>query len=47
MLNVPPKLSVSSVMDYPEGKSAITIHREMERVRHGFTGKYFWAKGFR
>ena len=44
VLSIPPQHSVSSVLDYLKGKSAIMIHREMERVKHGFTGKHFWAK---
>ena len=31
---------------YLKGKSAIMIHREMEGVSHGFTGRHFWAKGY-
>ena len=46
VLSIPPKHSVSSVLGYLKGKSAIMIHREMERVKHGFTGKHFWAKGY-
>ena len=38
--------SVFSVLGYLKGKSAIMIHREMERVKHGFTGKHFWAQGY-
>ena len=29
-----------------KGKSAETIHFEMERVINGFTGKHFWANVF-
>ena len=46
VLSIPPQYSVSSVLGYLKGKSAIMIHREMERVKHGFTGKHFWAKGY-
>ena len=46
VLSIPPQHSVSSVLGYLKGKSAIMIHREMERVKHGFTGKHFWAKGY-
>ena len=46
VLSIPPKYSVSSVLGYLKGKSAIMIHREMERVKHGFTGKHFWAQGY-
>jgi len=46
VLSIPPKHSASSVLGYLKGKSAIMIHREMEGVRHGFTGRHFWAKGY-
>jgi len=46
VLSIAPKHSVSSVLGYLKGKSAIMIHREMERVKHGFTGKHFWAQGY-
>ena len=46
VLSIPPQHSVSLVLGYLKGKSAIMIHREMERVKHGFTGKHFWAKGY-
>jgi putative transposase len=46
VLSIPPQHSVSSVLGYLKGKSAIMTHREMERVKHGFTGKHFWAQGY-
>ena len=35
VLSIPPQHSVSSVLGYLKGKSAIMIHREMERVKLG------------
>ena len=42
---VPPKSSVSSVVGFLKGKSAIWIARHTGR-RQNFTGQAFWARGF-
>jgi len=44
-LSIPPKYSVSNVVGYIEGKSAISIARHFGRQRN-FTGKVFWARGY-
>ena len=46
VLSVPPKYSISMVIGYLKGKSAIQIHRRMLGVKRGFTGKRFWARGY-
>ncbi len=46
VLSIPPKYSVSMVVGYLKGKSAIQIHREMLGVKKGFTGKNFWSRGY-
>jgi putative transposase len=45
VLSVPPKLSIAMVLGYLKGKSAIHIHRQLEGVNRGFTGKHFWSRG--
>ena len=45
-LSIPPKYSVSMVIGYIKGKSAIRIHRELLEVKKGFTNKNFWARGY-
>ena len=42
---IPPKSSVSSVVGFLKGKSAIWIARHNGR-RQNFTGQSFWARGF-
>ncbi|MBA3814913.1 MAG: IS200/IS605 family transposase [Alphaproteobacteria bacterium] len=46
LISIPPKYSVSQVMGYIKGKSAICIARDyMERGKN-FTGMSFWARGY-
>ena len=44
-ISIPPKYSVSSVVGYLKGKSAIAIARRLGRERN-FTGEVFWARGY-
>src|SRR5438128_11818465 len=46
MLSIPPKYSVSGVVGYIKGKSAIAIARRfMDRTKN-FVGLNFWARGY-
>jgi len=46
MLSVPPKYSVSNVMGFIKGKSAIHIARVYAGRRRNFVGQHFWARGY-
>jgi len=46
MLSIPPKYSVSYVVGYIKGKSAIHIARTYGDNRRNFVGQHFWARGF-
>jgi putative transposase len=46
VLSVPPKYRIAMVMGYLKGKSAIHIHRQLQGVKQGFTGKHFWSRGY-
>jgi len=46
LLSVPPKYSVSSVMGFIKGKSAIHIARVYAGRRRNFVGQHFWARGY-
>ena len=46
LLSVPPKHSVSSVMGFIKGKSAIHIARVYAGRRGNFVGQHFWARGY-
>ena len=43
---IPPKYSVSQVVGYIKGKSAIHIAREVQNRARGFAGESFWARGY-
>ena len=46
VISIPPKYSVSQVVGYIKGKSAIHIARTYEGRRQNFTGQSFWARGY-
>ena len=46
MLSVPPKYSVSGVVGYIKGKSAIAIARRFMDRKKNFVGLNFWARGY-
>jgi putative transposase len=43
---VPPKYSVSQVIGYIKGKSAIHLARVYGERKRGFVGQSFWARGY-
>jgi putative transposase len=46
LVSIPPKYSVSQVMGYIKGKSAIHIARTWQGRRRNFVGEHFWARGY-
>ena len=46
LLSVQPKYSVSNVMGFIKGKSAIHIARVYAGRRRNFVGQHFWARGY-
>jgi len=46
MISIPPKYSVSQVVGYIKGKSAIHIAREFAGRKRNFVGQHFWARGY-
>jgi putative transposase len=45
-ISIPPKCSVSQVMGYLKGQSAIPIARSYGGKRRNFVGQHFWARGY-
>jgi putative transposase len=45
-LSIPPKYSVSNVVGFIKGKSAISIARQFSGRQRNFTGEVFWARGY-
>ena len=46
LIAIPPKYSVSQIIGYIKGKSAIHIARAFLGKQRNFTGQSFWARGF-
>ena len=46
LMSIPPKHSVSQVVGFIKGKSAIHIARNYLGRRSNFTGQHFWARGY-
>ena len=46
LLSIPPKYSLSQVVGYIKGKSAIYIARNYDNRMRNFTGEHFWARGY-
>ena len=45
-IEIPPKHSVSSIVGFIKGKSAITILRQYLGKERNFAGENFWARGY-
>ena len=45
LLSIPPKYSVSSVMGYIKGKSALMIFDKHSNLKYKFGNRHFWAEG--
>ena len=46
MISIPPKYSVSQVVGYIKGKSAIHVARHYGGRVRNYTGQNFWARGY-
>jgi len=45
-LSIPPKYSVSGMVGYLKGKSAIIVFEKFSHLRRNFRGHSFWARGY-
>ena len=46
LLSIPPKYSVSSIMGYLKGKSAMMIFERHANLKYKFGNRNFWAGGY-
>ncbi len=46
LLSIPPKYSVSQIVGFIKGKSAIHIARDFGGRKRNFVGQHFWARGY-
>ena len=45
-LAIPPKYSVSTIVGYLKGKSAMILFEKYSRLKKNFRGHSFWARGY-
>ena len=45
-LAIPPKYSVSTIVGYLKGKSAMIVFEKYSRLKRNFKGHQFWARGY-
>ena len=46
LISIPPKYSVSQVIGYIKGKSAIHLARVYGERKRNFVGQHFWVRGY-
>ena len=46
LLSIPPKMSVSSLMGYLKGKSALMIFDNHANLKYKYGNRKFWAEGY-
>ena len=46
LLSVPPKYSIAMTIGFLKGKSAIRIHRELQKTQGSMFGRAFWSRGY-
>ena len=46
LLSIPPKYSVSQIMGYLKGKSAMMIFERHANLKYKFGNRHFWAEGY-
>ena len=46
LLSTPPKYSVSQIMGYLKGKSAMMIFERHANLKYEFGNRHFWAEGY-
>ncbi len=46
LISIPPKYSVSQVVGFIKGKSAISVARNYMGRKKNYTGQKFWARGY-
>ena len=46
LVSIPPKYSVSSVMGYLKGKSALMIFERYANLKYKYGNRHFWCEGY-
>ena len=46
LLSIPPKYSISQIMGYLKGKSAMMVFERHANLKYKFGNRHFWAEGY-
>ena len=46
LVEIPPKLSVSSFMGFLKGKSSLLIHEKHGNIKYKYGNRQFWCRGY-
>lgn len=46
LLEIPPKVAVSSFMGYLKGKSSLMIYEKYPELRYKYRDREFWCRGY-
>lgn len=46
LIEIPPKISVSSFMGYLKGKSSLMIYEQFPELKYKYRNHEFWCRGF-
>ena len=46
LVEIPPKMSVSSFMGYLKGKSSLLIHERHGNLKYKYGNRQFWCRGY-
>ena len=46
LVSIPPKMSVSSIMGYLKGKSALMMFDRHANLKYKFGNRHFWSEGY-
>ena len=46
LIEIPPKISVSSFMGYLKGKSSLMIYEQFPELKYKYRNREFWFRGF-
>lgn len=46
LLEIPPKVAVSSFMGYLKGKSSLMIYKKFPELKYKYRNREFWCRGY-
>ena len=46
LLEIPPKIAVSSFVGYLKGKSSLMIYEEFSNLKYKYRNREFWCRGY-